>query len=59
MTIHCNISENFNFQQIYTSNNDFLCPPHAHTTINATVRFAEEYYMFFVIGSGLIRLFLS
>ena len=31
-----------------------------HTTSNATMRFAEEDYKFFVMsGSGLIRLFLS
>ena len=82
MTIHCNMSEKFNFQRIHIQlckhpsilpvnfllgssqvlkHLIFYAPhTHTHTTSNATMRFAEEDYKFFVMsGSGLIRLFLS
>ena len=72
MTIHCYMSEKFNFQRIHIQlckhpsilpvnfllgssqvlkHLIFYAPPHTHTTSNATMRFAEEHYKFFVIAS--------
>ena len=72
MTIHCYMSEKFNFQRIHIQlckhpsilpvnfllgssqvlkQMIFYAPTHTHTTSNATMRFAEEHYTFFVIAS--------